>query len=116
MTPARQPAGRYSGGVPLFWLSYRHTNGSFAGVVMIESNALVNARMRAALSGADEGLLFVSGHVLDSDNTAQVPSDLIGRLLDRSDLLKLERMLLDKKLSPRSATSAKRVRKPWRNG
>lgn len=114
MTPARQPTSRYNGVVPLFWLSYRHTNGSFAGVVMIESNALVNARMRAALSGVDEGLLFVSGHVLDSDNTAQVPSNLMGRLLGRADLRKLERILLDKKLSPRSTTSAKRVRKPWR--
>jgi hypothetical protein len=49
----------------MFWLSYRHPNGSFAGVVMIESNALVNARMRVALSGADKGLAFVSGDILD---------------------------------------------------
>lgn len=83
--------------MPLFWITYRHRNGSFAGAVVVESNALINARMRVALSGADEGLTFVSGDVLDDDSMRQVPVDLLGRLLDPSDLQKLERMLIKKK-------------------
>lgn len=62
----------------MFWLSYRHQDGSFAGAVVIESNALINARMRVALSGAEWG---------------EMPIELLGRLLDPSDLRKLERML-----------------------
>lgn len=50
VTPCR--AGR---GVPRFWMTYRHRDGSFAGAVVVESNALINARMRV---GADKGLTF----------------------------------------------------------
>jgi hypothetical protein len=47
---------------------------------MIESNAIISARMRVALSGADEGLPFVSGSALDDDGTGQVPVELLGHL------------------------------------
>jgi hypothetical protein len=100
--------------VPLFWLSYRYPTGSFAGAVVIESNALINARMRVALSGADKGLLFLSGDMLDDDSTGLVPVEMHGRLLDQSDLRKLESMLLKKELVARSAPRPKsgpRVRK-----
>jgi hypothetical protein len=83
--------------VPLFWLSYRHQDSSFAGAVVIESNALINARMRVALSGADEGLLFLSGHLLDDESAGQMPAELLGRLLNQDDLRKLARRLLRKK-------------------
>ena len=45
-------------------MTYRYPNGTFAGLV-VESNALLNARMRVALSGTNRGLLFVSGNVFD---------------------------------------------------
>jgi hypothetical protein len=93
--------------VALFWLSYRHRDGSFAGAVMIESNALIYARMRVALSGADKGLAFISGDVLDPDSVGEMPSDLLGSLLDQSDLRKLERLLLKKKPPERSVRRPK---------
>ena len=45
--------------------------------------------MRIALSDAGEGLLFVSGHVLDDDSADRVPVELLGRLLTHDDLRKL---------------------------
>jgi hypothetical protein len=51
---------------------YHHPNGTFAGVVLIESNDLVNARMRVALSGTDGGLSFMPSKLHD-DNAGQVP-------------------------------------------
>lgn len=81
----------------MFWLSYRHWDGRFAGAVVIESNALIYARMRVALSGVDKGLAFVSGDVLDQDSMRQLPIALLGRLLNPSDLRTLERALVKKK-------------------
>jgi toxin HigB-1 len=49
----------------LFWLIYRHSGGSAAGVVVIESRGLLHARLMASLASADRGLEFVSGHPLD---------------------------------------------------
>jgi hypothetical protein len=46
----------------MYWLCYRHNNQIF---VVIEPGAsLVHARMRAALTGLDEGT-FTEGHELD---------------------------------------------------
>jgi hypothetical protein len=47
---------------PLFWLTYRHHDGRAAGVIVVESNGLLHARLKASLAGADRGLEFVSGH------------------------------------------------------
>jgi hypothetical protein len=74
--------------VPLFWLSYRHRDGSLAGAVVVESNTFIYARMSVALSGADKGRMFVSGDVLDPDSLGQMPADLLGRLLDQTGLRK----------------------------
>jgi hypothetical protein len=79
----------------LFWLTYHHPDG--AGVVVIESRALLHARLKASLAGADRGLEFVSGHQLDPISAAQIPANTIGRFLDHGDLRKLQRMLLKKK-------------------
>jgi hypothetical protein len=48
--------------VSLFWLTYRHGDGRAAGAVVIESQGLLHARLKAALVGADRELEFVSGH------------------------------------------------------
>jgi hypothetical protein len=34
----------------LFWLTYRHSDGSTAGVVVIESRGLLRARLKASLA------------------------------------------------------------------
>jgi hypothetical protein len=53
-------------------MTYRRLYGSFAGAVVVESNTLINARMRVALSGADQGLTLVSGDVLDQGQRGTV--------------------------------------------
>jgi hypothetical protein len=40
----------------LFWLTYRHSDGSATGVVVIESRGLLDARLKASLAGADREL------------------------------------------------------------
>jgi hypothetical protein len=83
--------------VSLFWLNYRHPNGRAAGVVVIESNALIHARLKAAVYGLDKGLDFAGAHELDQASAKQIPASMIGRLLDDGDLRKLQRMLIKKK-------------------
>ena len=65
--------------------------GRVGGVVVIESTSLLDARLKASLA-RDRGLAFVSGHKLDPISAAQIPANMIGRLLDNGDLRKLQRM------------------------
>src|SRR5260370_39642211 len=65
-------------GVPLFWLRYRHPDSRFAGVVVLESDTLIRARMKAAASGAVQGLDFVGAHQLDKGSARRIPADMIG--------------------------------------
>jgi hypothetical protein len=97
--------------VPLFWLTYRHPDGRAAGVVVVDSPDLLQARFKAAVHGFDRGLDFESGHQLDPASADQIPANIMGQLLDDGDLRKLHRMLLKKKpLAPsvRRRTAAKR--------
>jgi hypothetical protein len=64
------PAELYTSPVSLFWLNYRHSDGRFAGVVVIESGDLIHARLKSALAGLDDGLEFVSG---DQQHQADPP-------------------------------------------
>ena len=104
-------ADRYIQAVPLFWLNYRHPDGPFAVVAVVEAMALIQARMKAAVTGLDQGLDFAVGHELDEESARQIPADMIGRLLDDDDLRRLERIITPKKpaaLSVRRRTAAKR--------
>jgi hypothetical protein len=95
----------------LFWLIYRHSDGSAAGVVVVESPGLLHARLKASLAGADRELEFGSGHQLDPLSAELIPANMIGRFLDDGDLRKLHRMLLKKKPpapSVHRGTTAKR--------
>jgi hypothetical protein len=83
--------------VPLFLLNFRHHRGRFAGAVVIESSALVSARMSAAVYGLNDRLEFASGHQLDPESAGQIPANMIGRFLDDGDLRKLQGMLFKKK-------------------
>ena len=110
--------------MPLFWLTYRYPqgrvarypNGRVASVVVIESDDLLHARLKAALAGADRELEFVSGHQLAPESARQVPANMLGRRLNRGDLLNLQRILIKKKppapsVQRRTATR-RRVGKP----
>jgi hypothetical protein len=104
-------AGCYIEAVPLFWLNYRHPDGRFAVVAVVEAMALIQARMKAAVTGLDQGLDFVVGHELEAESARQIPDDMIGRLLDDGDLRRLERIITPKKPtapSVRRRTAAKR--------
>jgi hypothetical protein len=117
MTACRPPtdqAGRYISDVPLFWLNYRHPHGGFAGAVVIESSALVSARMAAAVYGLNDRLEFASGHKLDQESALKVPTDMLGRLLDDGELRKLSRILLGPTKPP--APSLWRPKVPRRVG
>jgi putative SOS response-associated peptidase YedK len=83
--------------VPLFWMKYRRANGSFAGAMVVESTALVIARMQATVFGLDEGLDFISGYEVGAASSEQIPASMIDRLLDERDLRRLHRILLSKK-------------------
>ena len=100
--------------VPLFWLNYRHPRGRFAGAAVVESSALVSARMAAAVYGLNDRLEFASGHELDQESALKVPTDMLGRLLDDGELRKLSRMLLSPKKPP--APSLWRPKAPRRVG
>jgi hypothetical protein len=92
-------------------LNYRHPRGRFAGAVVVESSALVSARMTAAVYGLNDRLEFASGHQLDQESAGQIPANMIGRLLNGDDLRNLDRMVLKKKPpapSVQRRTSAKR--------
>jgi hypothetical protein len=79
--------------VPLFWLRYRHPDGRFAGVVVLKSDTLIRARMKAAGSEAVQGLDFVGAHQLDKASARQIPADMIGRLIHDGDLRKLQQAI-----------------------
>jgi len=70
--------------MPLYWLCYQHNN--HISVVIEPASSLVDARMRAALAGLDEGI-FTEGHELD--RKWQVPKAMIGRRLSQQEAKKL---------------------------
>jgi hypothetical protein len=105
------PHGKEARTPKLFWLTYRHSDGSAAGAVVIQSHGLLHARLKASLAGADRDLEFASGHQLDPLSAEQIPANMIGRFLDDGDLRKLHRIVIKKKPpapSVRRPTATKR--------
>jgi hypothetical protein len=81
--------------VRLFYLNYE--NADRRAVAIVQAWSLIEARMRAALAGLDAGMEFVSGNELDEASSQQIPKEMIGRLLDDRDLLRLQRSIVPKK-------------------
>ena len=84
----------------LFYLNFR--NADRRAVVIVEAEALVAARMKAALAGLDRELEFDSGLELDETSSRQIPKEMIGRLLDDRDLRRLQRSISPKKPGKRA--------------
>jgi hypothetical protein len=76
--PAHDPHDPRMTSRPLWWLTYRR-DGELAGVVIVEGQALIDARMQASLKGLEDGVAFAEGHQLASK--AMVPAKAIGRML-----------------------------------
>jgi len=66
-------------------------------VVVLESDTLIRARMKAAASGAVQGLDFVGAHQLDKGSARRIPADMIGRLVHDGDLRRLQQAITHKK-------------------
>jgi hypothetical protein len=69
----------------LFWLAVQI--GGKTLVVIQPGESLIQARMRAALTGL--GAVDVDGYELDASTAAKVPKAMIGRPLSRSEAAKL---------------------------
>ena len=77
-------------------------NADRRAVVIVEAQALVAARMKAALAGLDRELEFDSGLELDETSSRQIQKEMIGRLLDDRDLRRLQRSISPKKPGKRA--------------
>ena len=72
--------------MPLYWLCYRHNNQ--ISVVIEPGASAIDARLRAALAGLDEGE-FTEGHELDRKTERQIPKAMMGRRLSQAEAKRL---------------------------
>jgi hypothetical protein len=71
----------------LWWLTYRKDGQ--VKVIIVESTALISARMTVALAGLDETTTFAEGHELDDAHSLRMPRRQIGRMLSRQEAVAL---------------------------
>ena len=66
----------------MFWLTYCDPSGRLLAVVIQDSGDLIQARLKAAVAGTDQGAQFSEGHELDRAAAKLIPPTAIGRMLD----------------------------------
>jgi len=96
LTEVRQSASRFwlTSYEPRFWLKYHKPSGhQLFGVIILDSQHLTDARMRAAVEGIDQGTDFAEGHELDPETSALAPATAMGRMLSQEESAVLIRRL-----------------------
>ncbi len=66
----------------LWWLVYNRDDRSL-GVVVVEAEALIFARMRVSVSEIDKDATFAEGHELSPEQSRLVPRQSRGKMLSR---------------------------------
>jgi hypothetical protein len=74
-----------------FWLTYCESARRLQAVVIVDSEHIIEVRMRARLSGAGHGAQFCEGREPDSESAALTPPTTVGRMLDRDVAARLIR-------------------------
>jgi hypothetical protein len=64
-----------------FWLTCCDSSQRLQGVVIVDSEHLMEAHMLAGLSGAHQGAEFCEGHELDPQSAGLIPPAAVGRML-----------------------------------
>jgi hypothetical protein len=81
-----------------FWLCYRDSKQRFS-VIIVEARSLFHARMKAALAGRSDGMIFTEGHALSAD---MAPLIRPGRVLSTDDAMEpLNRLERKPVISPK---------------
>jgi hypothetical protein len=84
------------------------------GVVIMDFPRVIQARLRAAVKGIDQGAGFCEGHELDETAAALMPEPSIGRLLSEDEAAKLIRWI-ERSIPKRpAAASVERATRPRR--
>jgi hypothetical protein len=75
--------------VPRFWLTYCDPARRLLGVVILDSQSLLEARLQALIGGTDRNVQLCEGHELDDKSAVLVPADAIGRMLSLKEASKI---------------------------
>jgi hypothetical protein len=73
------------GTMALHWIAYQDARGLPLGVLLMQSNTLIYARLKAAMLGLDVGGRFYASQRLPDDFVAMVRPGEIGHMLSPSE-------------------------------
>jgi hypothetical protein len=79
--------------MPHFWLTYGKA-GRLIGIVIMEAPTMIQARMKAAVTGTiDAGAPFVEGHKLSAKLMASILPSQVGRKMSGAEAAQLIRWI-----------------------